>query len=244
VSLTAPLKVARSAWDALYLELRSGGVALNTILFPAGSGWPLEHETLLIPGEVFVDQGTGTQVRVLSTTSTAITVALDVVGAADTVPPTCAILTTWPSTLNCAGLCAPVSGTITVDAEASDDVGVWSVTFTLGWGGTLYQFIDLASPYRAIVDTMTIRDGPAGLGVRALDRVGNSIGCSPAWTLFIENGAVTPNPTPTSTPTTVVTVTQAPPTATPTSVRTPTPTPTTRIPPGHLRKTPRAGVVK
>ena len=93
----------------------------------------------------------------------------------DKTPPTVAI--TSPA----AG--ARLRGTITVNAGASDNVGVTAVEFLLG-GAVIGQ--DTTSPYSVAWDTTTIVDGPYTLAAWARDAVGNS-SVSAAVTVTVTN---------------------------------------------------------
>src|SRR5205823_6794294 len=82
--------------------------------------------------------------------------------AADTTPPTCAITT--PSN----GV--TVSGTITLVATASDDVGVSTVVFYVD---DVWQATDTTSPYSFSWDTTTVGNGSHSLMAKAYDAAGN-----------------------------------------------------------------------
>jgi len=109
-----------------------------------------------------------------------VTVANAAPPTADTMRPTVSI--TFPT------FGATVSGTITVTAEASDDVGVVGIQFfvddvALGPEGT-------TSPYSVPWDTTTASDGSHTLAVVARDAAGNR--SSAAVTVTVSNGDTTP----------------------------------------------------
>jgi len=81
----------------------------------------------------------------------------------DDIPPTSSI--TSPTSG------ASVSGTITISASASDNVGVTKVEFVLD-SSTLTSS-STSSPFSVVVDTKTLSDGAHSLVARAYDAVGN-----------------------------------------------------------------------
>jgi hypothetical protein len=83
--------------------------------------------------------------------------------AGDTTPPTTSI--TSPASG------ATVSGTITISANASDNVGVTSVEF---YRGTTLIGSDTTSPYSASWDTTGVANGSYSLTSRAYDAAGNN----------------------------------------------------------------------
>jgi hypothetical protein len=85
------------------------------------------------------------------------------VSLADTTPPTTAI--TSPTTG------ATVSGTITISATASDDVGVTKVEFYVD--STLIT-MSTTAPYGATWDTRSVPNGPHTLSTKAYDAAGNT----------------------------------------------------------------------
>jgi YD repeat-containing protein len=103
-------------------------------------------------------------------------------GTADTTPPTTSI------TAPAAG--ATVSGTVTVTASASDNVGVTRVELSVD--GALLA-TDSAAPYSASWNTTTATNAAHTLTSKAYDAAGN-VGTSAAVTVTVSN-ATTPPPT-------------------------------------------------
>src|SRR6266699_2789753 len=101
--------------------------------------------------------------------------------AADTTPPTVSI----SSPVN--GV--TVSGTITVTANASDNVGVASVQFLLD--GANLGSLDTASPYSVSWNTATASNASHALSAIAKDAAGNST-TSAGVTLTVNNAPATP----------------------------------------------------
>jgi hypothetical protein len=99
---------------------------------------------------------------------------------ADTTPPTVAIISPSDG--------APVSGTITVTASATDAGGVTVVQFLLN--RQQLGALDDTVPYEAVWDTRTVADGSHTLQARAQDAAGN-IGESAVVTVTVANGAST-----------------------------------------------------
>ena len=89
--------------------------------------------------------------------------------SSDTTPPTATI--TYPSSGS------TVSGTITVTADASDNVSVAGVQFRLD-GASLGSEITTA-PYRLSWDTTATANGPHTLTALARDAAGNQAAASP-----------------------------------------------------------------
>lgn len=81
---------------------------------------------------------------------------------------------------------ASVSGTITVAALASDDVGVARVRFTLD--GAPLGADDTTAPFQVSWNTATAANGSHVLAAIATDAAGNSATSSPV-TVFVANGA-------------------------------------------------------
>jgi glucose/arabinose dehydrogenase len=98
-----------------------------------------------------------------TTVSAAIVVNVIPATTADAVPPTVAL--TSPSGS------ATVSGTVTVTATASDNVGVASVEFEVD--GAPLGSPDTTAPYEATWDTSTVSPGQHVVRVRARDAAGN-----------------------------------------------------------------------
>ncbi|HIL94723.1 MAG TPA: hypothetical protein EYG51_02245, partial [Pseudomonadales bacterium] len=95
----------------------------------------------------------------------------------DTTPPTVSVL-------NPAGG-ATVSGTLTIDATASDNVGVTRVDF---FDDGVLLSSDTTSPYSATWDTTTVADGLHALSASALDAAGNP-GTSAPVNVTVQNAA-------------------------------------------------------
>ncbi len=82
---------------------------------------------------------------------------------------------------------AIVSGTVTITAQASDDVGVTGVVFLLDGAPLQAEFT--APPYSLAWDSTTVSDGPHALAARAHDAAGNQA-TSTAVTVGVSNHAV------------------------------------------------------
>src|SRR2546428_10835471 len=94
----------------------------------------------------------------------------------DTTPPTVSI--TAPANN------ATVSGSFTVSANASDNVGVIGVQFKLD--GANLQAEDTTSPYSIVWNTTTVSNGSHTLTAMARDAAGNS-STSPAIVVTVNN---------------------------------------------------------
>src|SRR5437667_167665 len=128
--------------------------------------------------------GTLYHFRVHSTDASNYSVAssdLTLTTAADTTPPTVSI----SSPVN--GV--TVSGTITVTANASDNVGVASVQFLLD--GANLGSLDTASPYSVSWNTATASNASHALSAIAKDAAGNST-TSAGVTVTVNNAPATP----------------------------------------------------
>jgi hypothetical protein len=143
--------------------------------------------------------------------------------ATDTQPPVATI--TFP------GPGAIVSGTITVTANASDNVGVDSAYLILDG---VVSGADLTSPYSFNLDTTKLTDGSHVLYVRAWDAAGNA-GDSAVVTFTVANAQPSPTPTPSPSPSATPTPTPTP-SPTPTPLPSPTPSPCKKLPNGKCRK--------
>ena len=121
------------------------------------------------------------------TTSAAVTVTVSNAPPPDTTPPTVSI--TSPSSG------ATVSGTTTVSASASDNVGVAGVQFFVD--GSAVGSEDTTSPYSVSWNTTTVANGSHSLTARARDAAGNQT-TSAAVTVTVSNA-----PPPDTTPPTV-----------------------------------------
>jgi chitodextrinase len=113
-----------------------------------------------------------------TTTSSTVSVTVSNV---DSIPPTVTI--TSPSDG------ATVSGTITVRATATDDVGVVGVQFQVD--STNFGSEDLTASYDRPLDTTTLANGPHILTAVARDAAGNRT-TSPPVTVTVANGDPTP----------------------------------------------------
>jgi hypothetical protein len=115
----------------------------------------------------------------------------------------------------------PVSGSVSLQATAADDVGVSDVQFLIG--GSVVGHTTSGSPaYSLAWNSGTMPNGTYVLTARARDAVGNTTTSSPVQ-ITVNNVVSTPASTATSTPTATATPS---PTATPTATRTATPGPT------------------
>ncbi|HYS55922.1 MAG TPA: Ig-like domain-containing protein [Thermoanaerobaculia bacterium] len=114
---------------------------------------------------------------------TSTTVTVTVSNVADTTPPTTSI--TAPANG------ATVSGTTTVTASASDNVGVTRVEFYLD---NVLQSTSTASPYQWSWNTTASANGSHNLSSKAYDAAGN-IGTSTTVTVTVSNVADTTAPT-------------------------------------------------
>ncbi len=180
------IKIPRSAQDYIYVEFRQpigqdtgiGGVSTEVFtgaLLHVGFVGDLNYSELIDPtppgslannalpvGTTFTDPATGTQIRAVSKTSSALTVSITI-GKTDFTPPTASV--TAPT----AG--ANVSGNITVSANASDASGIEKVEFYLN-GATTPFASDSTSPYQATLDTTHIPNGANTIFARAYDLAG------------------------------------------------------------------------
>jgi hypothetical protein len=102
---------------------------------------------------------------------------------ADTTPPTVSITTPSPG--------AMVSGTVAVNAVASDDVGVTKVDFSIDGAP---QGSDTTSPYGVTWDTTAASNGSRTLTATARDAAGNTTSSAPV-TVTVQNAGDTAPPT-------------------------------------------------
>ena len=107
--------------------------------------------------------------------ATAVSVTVNNAGPGDTTPPTVSISTPANG--------ATVSGTATIAASASDNVGVTRVEFYVD--GTLLQTI-AAAPYTAAWNTTTASNASHSLTAKAYDAAGN-VGASAAVSVTVNN---------------------------------------------------------
>jgi hypothetical protein len=110
------------------------------------------------------------------TTSAPVTITVSNAGATDRSPPTVAI--TSPASG------ATVSGTITVTANASDNVGVVGVQFK--YNGINFDAEDTTTPYSATAYTNNVPDGSYTLTAVARDAAGNHTTSAPV-TIIVSN---------------------------------------------------------
>jgi glucose/arabinose dehydrogenase len=110
-----------------------------------------------------------------ATTSSAVTVLVNPASGSDQQAPT--ITLTAP-----ANLASNLSGTITVSANASDNVGVASVEFQLD--GMAIGAADTSAPYQTTVNTAAHTSGQHVLRARARDAAGNVSGWATALVRF------------------------------------------------------------
>lgn len=103
------------------------------------------------------------------------------IGGGDTTPPTAAI--TYPSSG------ATVSGTATVNATASDNVGVAGVQFKVN--GNNLGAEDTSSPYSTSWNTTSLSNGTYTLTATARDAAGNTTTSAPV-TVTVSNAAAAP----------------------------------------------------
>lgn len=110
-------------------------------------------------------------------------------GATPTPPPASPADTTPPAiSLTAPAAGAALSGTVTVSANASDDVGVDHVDF---YRGTTLIAGDSSSPYSVSLNTASLANGSYSLTAKAYDAAGNSA-VSPAVSISISNVVVPP----------------------------------------------------
>lgn len=97
---------------------------------------------------------------------------------------------TTPPTISLSSLAGTVSGTITLNASASDNVGVAGVQFLLD-GGTLIGAEDINAPYSVSWNTATASNGTHALTAVARDAAGN-LATSSAVTVTVSNSTPPP----------------------------------------------------
>jgi concanavalin A-like lectin/glucanase superfamily protein/Big-like domain-containing protein len=114
------------------------------------------------------------EVRVYSRALTAGEIQTDMTTAVGGTPPTD---TTPPTVQLTAPPAGPVSGTVAVSANASDDIGVTGVQFQLD--GTALGTEDTAPPYSVNWDTTTAAAGTHALTAAARDAAGNRTTSAP-----------------------------------------------------------------
>ena len=84
---------------------------------------------------------------------------------------------------------AVVSGVISIDAVAADDVAVQKVQF---WAGNAYLSYDISAPYAKSWDTTSVADGAYTLRARAYDTSGNNSGLTSITVYVSNNPDITP----------------------------------------------------
>lgn len=114
-------------------------------------------------------------------TSDPVTITVSNAPPSDTTPPAVTIASPTSG--------STVSGTITVSADASDDVGVVGIQFQLD--GADLGAEDRTPPYSVAWDTTTAADGSHGLAAVARDAAGNQ-GASATVTVTVANSAPPP----------------------------------------------------
>jgi hypothetical protein len=107
--------------------------------------------------------------------------------AGDTAAPTVSVTSPRSGTV--------VSGSVVVDATASDDVGVVDVVFVVD--GTVVGSVATPPSWSWTWDSRTVADGAHTLVARARDAAGN-VGESTGVTLTVENDVAIPSPPPTA----------------------------------------------
>jgi len=117
-----------------------------------------------------------------TTSTSSITITVSNV-AADTTAPTV--------TLTSPAASATVAGSVSVSANAADNVGVVGVQFKLD-GANLGAEVT-AAPYTATWNTTAVADGPHSLSATARDAAGN-IGTAASVAVTVKNTVVTPPP--------------------------------------------------
>jgi hypothetical protein len=174
---TAGFQVSWSTNVAANSDIDYGTSASYGTSTPVNSAMVTSHQAALTS----LKSGTLYHFRVRSTdasNSSAISGDLTFATAGDTTPPTVSISAPANS--------ATVNGTISVTANASDNVGVASVQFQLD--GANFGSLDTASPYSVSWNTTTSINGSHTLRAIAKDAAGNST-TSANVTVTVSNGA-------------------------------------------------------
>lgn len=149
----------------------TGNIAVTTDPLRLGGDWSSEMMTGLLD-----------EVRIYNTALTQSQIQTDMNTPVDSVPPTVSM------TAPVAG--STVSGTsVTVSANATDNVGVAKVQFLLD-GANLRSPVT-AAPYQISWNSTSAQDGPHTLAAKATDTAGNST-TSTAITVNVSNPDVTP----------------------------------------------------
>src|SRR5262249_18182928 len=188
VSVTAPANGATVSGTVTVSAAAADNVGVAGVQF-FGDGMALGAEDTSAPFSISVDTtGSSNGPHAITavardaagntTTSAPVTVTVANGPAPDTTPPTVSI--TSPATG------ATVSGTVTLTASASDNVGVVGVQF-FGDGAALGAE-DTSAPFSASVDTTASSNGPHTLTAVARDAAGNRT-TSAAVTVTVSNAA-------------------------------------------------------
>jgi|GEM_PF-1015829 len=182
-----------NAWTHLVTVARSGGTDLyvNGVLNETTNQFSLDSDAAALVRIGSADAqdffaGTIDDVRVYNralSTQEVLDVYNDLGGPPDTTPPSVSISSPISG--------STVSGTITVSANASDNVGVTGVQFLLD--GANLGAEDTTSPYSISWNTVTATNGSHTLSARARDTAGNQI-TSAAVTVTVSNLADTTPP--------------------------------------------------
>jgi hypothetical protein len=191
VNITAPANGATVSGTVTVSANASDNVGVVGVTF-FGDGLALGAEDTSAPFSIAVDttgssNGPHTLTAVArdaagnQTTSAAVTVTVSNGPPPDTTPPTASL--TAPANG------ATVSGTVTVSANASDNVGVAGVQFTLD--GASLGSEDTASPYSVSWNTSGVANGTHTLAAVARDAAGNRT-TSTAVTVTVANNAPPP----------------------------------------------------
>jgi len=101
------------------------------------------------------------------------------------VPPNAADFDDQAPTVDLTSPASPVSGTVTLEATATDDQGVVEVRFLVN--GVLINS-DVSAPYSIDWDTTTVADGQVTLTAEAEDAAGN-VGVSADVMVTVQNGS-------------------------------------------------------
>jgi hypothetical protein len=187
VSITAPPNGATVSSNLTVSANASDDVGVAGVQFLL-DGAALGQEDLTAPYSIVWDTRLSTdgshvltaRARDAATNTTISTgVTVQVANAPDPTPPTVSI--TSPTTG------ATVSGTINVNATASDNVAVAGVQFLLD--GAALGAEDLTAPYTTSWNTTLASNGSHALTARARDAAGNQTTSAPAVTVTVSNTA-------------------------------------------------------
>jgi len=190
VSLTAPangatvsgtVAVSASASDnvgvaGVQFQLDGANLGAEDTVAPYSISW----NTTGVANGAHTLRATARDAATNRTTSTAVTVTVNNAPPPDTTPPTVNI--TAPANG------ATVSGTVTVSANASDNVGVAGVQFLRD--GVAFGAEDTSAPYSIVFDTTAVGNGQHTLAAVARDAAGNRT-TSATVTVTVANAAAT-----------------------------------------------------